>query len=394
MTGEPGMTGYTPPATLKDINDVIINDVNGKIDTDTTQTIDLDSHFHPMGLEYSVSSSAPVESRVSAMLDESDDSMLTVGLKDEAGYQNNLVTVKASDGTLDQSLSFNVRRNRPPTRDDTRAGANSFLGAATEIIDVTVGTQAIVDKASATRTAKIKTVDAPDVADAEFGIATPAFGIAVDDVPTGIWFLDDIGNVLSFEGETALVADRSKIMITGAAGEISFLGLASTGDGNDDAATAIKVLVRAVDGGGLNSQAVEMFEVTVDAAPKTTGNIGNRGATEGGKAYVDDVQDYFMDDLNDFTTVDTTTLNMYAWSDDPEIATVAGNPTNSRTKPPMLSVAVTGVVGADALVIDGKGVGEATITVRVEEPIAAGDGAVAQLGQWAEHTFLVRVSKN
>jgi hypothetical protein len=392
MTGEPGMTGYTPPATLKDINDVIINDVNGKIDTDTTQTIDLDSHFHPMGLEYSVSSSAPVESRVSAMLDESDDSMLTVGLKDEAGYQNNLVTVKASDGTLDQSLSFNVRRNRPPTRDDTRAGANSFLGAATEIIDVTVGTQAIVDKASATRTAKIKTVDAPDVADAEFGIATPAFGIAVDDVPTGIWFLDDIGNVLSFEGETALVADRSKIMITGAAGEISFLGLASTyvRDSGTSTSTPIKVLVRAVDGGGLNSQAVEMFEVTVDAAPKTTGNIGNRGTTEGGKTYVDNVQGYFTDDRNDFTTVPT--LKMYAWSDDPEIATVAGNPTNSRTGEPTL-IAVTNEL-TDALVIDGKGVGEATITVRVEEPIAAGDGAVAQLGQWAEHTFLVRVSKN
>jgi hypothetical protein len=388
MTGEPGMTGYTPPATLKDINDVIINDVNGKIDTDTTQTIDLDSHFHPMGLEYSVSSSAPVESRVSAMLDESDDSMLTVGLKDEAGYQNNLVTVKASDGTLDQSLSFNVRRNRPPTRDadPDRVGDPGFLGAEEDIIKITVGTQTIVEKASVTITATTGPMAEAD----EFLIATVDTSDEV--LPTGVWFLDDIGNVLSFEGETALVADRSKIMITGAAGEISFLGLASTYDRATEEDTPINVLVRAVDGGGLNSQAVEMFEVTVDAAPKTTGNIGNRGATEGGKAYVDDVQDYFMDDLNDFTTVDTTTLNMYAWSDDPEIATVAGNPTNSRTGEPTL-IAVTNEL-TDALVIDGKGVGEATITVRVEEPIAAGDGAVAQLGQWAEHTFLVRVSKN
>jgi hypothetical protein len=388
MTGEPGMTGYTPPATLKDINDVIINDVNGKIDTDTTQTIDLDSHFHPMGLEYSVSSSAPVESRVSAMLDESDDSMLTVGLKDEAGYQNNLVTVKASDGTLDQSLSFNVRRNRPPTRDadPDRVGDPGFLGAEEDIIKITVGTQTIVEKASVTITATTGPMAEAD----EFLIATVDTSDEV--LPTGVWFLDDIGNVLSFEGETALVADRSKIMITGAAGEISFLGLASTyvRDSGTSTSTPIKVLVRAVDGGGLNSQAVEMFEVTVDAAPKTTGNIGNRGTTEGGKTYVDNVQGYFTDDRNDFTTVPT--LKMYAWSDDPEIATVAGNPTNSRTGEPTL-IAVTNEL-TDALVIDGKGVGEATITVRVEEPIAAGDGAVAQLGQWAEHTFLVRVSKN
>jgi hypothetical protein len=391
MTGEPGMTGYTPPATLKDINDVIINDVNGKIDTDTTQTIDLDSHFHPMGLEYSVSSSAPVESRVSAMLDESDDSMLTVGLKDEAGYQNNLVTVKASDGTLDQSLSFNVRRNRPPTRDadPDRVGDPGFLGAEEDIIKITVGTQTIVEKASVTITATTGPMAEAD----EFLIATVDTSDEV--LPTGVWFLDDIGNVLSFEGETALVADRSKIMITGAAGEISFLGLASTyvRDSGTSTSTPIKVLVRAVDGGGLNSQAVEMFEVTVDAAPKTTGNIGNRGTTEGGKTYVDNVQGYFTDDRNDFTTVPT--LKMYAWSDDPEIATVAGNPTNSRTGVPMLTDAAS--VSNDnpfALVIDGKGESEVTITVRVEEPIAAGDGAVAQLGQWAEHTFLVRVSKN
>ena len=167
----------------------------------------------------------------------------------------------------------------------------------------------------------------------EFGIFLSA---AVNIPNTGVWFLDDPGNELSFEGETASVADRTKLMITGAKGKISILGLATTYGVDGAAGTAISVEVRAVDGGMQASQRVAMFDVTVDAAPTPVGTIGNRGAKEGGMAFVDDVLTYFTDDRAPEAGVTliiegAAQYKMRAWSSDSKFAVVRGNPTNSRT---------------------------------------------------------------
>ena len=164
-----------------------------------------------------------------------------------------------------------------------------------------------------------------------------------------------------------------------------------------------------------------LFNVSVDVAPKAIGTIGNRGAKEGGKAYVDDILSYFEDDRDTFRGTPSTDeghlgLTLHAWSEHENVATVGGNPQNKRGDNPLnrldgqidiigtdmdlhtvaQDTAVPGLPPlTDALVIEGKSVGETMITVRVKDPATMPTGAPG-LGndQWVEHSFLVKVTEN
>ena len=100
-----------------------------------------------------------------------------------------------------------------------------------------------------------------------------------------------------------------------------------------------------------------------------------------------DVRSYFNDKS---APLDDTTHVISAWSDDPKIAAVVDNVANART--------AIGAIG-DAIMLAVRGVaeGEATITIRLTETASEGDidiNADTELGQWAEQTILVRVTRN
>ena len=118
---EPG-----PVQKVQDIPDFIFNnDKDGGMDT-MAQSIDVSEYFHPSGVTYSLVPLSTIQSmRIDAMLD--DNNMLTVKLKAGNSYQNDKLTVKATDGTSSLSLSFQVRRNKAPivpsgNAPDNRAG--------------------------------------------------------------------------------------------------------------------------------------------------------------------------------------------------------------------------------------------------------------------------------
>ena len=132
--GEPGPAGPgaepgdgTPPAgesgpvqMVKAIPNFIFNDTEDGMDT-MAQSVDVSEYFHPSGLTYSLAPLSTVQSnRIDAMLD--DNNMLTVKLKTVNRYQNDKLTVKATDGTSSLSLSFHVRRNKAPAIEEGTLG--------------------------------------------------------------------------------------------------------------------------------------------------------------------------------------------------------------------------------------------------------------------------------
>ena len=244
-----------PPETLKTIPAVVINDVDGNLDKNTTKTYNLEEYFHPPGLTYTLDVKAPVDDRVSVMLDGP---MLVVSLKDNATHQDDTFTIKAEDAIgVSKSQVVTVRRNRPPV-----------TGAETTMTDITVGTQATHDDA------------AGDVKIGMTGTTPPPAGgvVIIIEQPAGTNednydFADDTGDSITLVGE-ANVGDRHKLSITDG-GMLTIIGTAAADAGD------IIINVRAKDSGDLMSDSREIITVTVNPGPTAKGTIGNVGIKEG-----------------------------------------------------------------------------------------------------------------
>ena len=349
-----------PPDTLKTIPAVVINDVDGNLDKNTTKTYNLEEYFHPPGLTYTLDVKAPVDDRVSVMLDGP---MLVVSLKDNATHQDDTFTIKAEDAIgVSKSQVVTVRRNRPPV-----TGANGIMTA------ITVGTQATHD-------------DAAGDVKIGMGEAEGAIVILIEQ-PAGesenaYDFADDTGDSITLVGE-ANVGDRHKLSITDG-GMLTIIGTAAADAGN------IIINVRAKDSGDLMSDSRAIITVTVNPGPTAKGTIGNVGIKEGVALDVmsfEDVRSYFNDKS---ALISDTTHVISAWSDDPKIAAVVDNVANART-------AIDGIGDAIMLAVRGVAEGEATITIRLTETVDEANNdinAADELGQWAEQTILVRVTRN
>ena len=417
-TGEPGTDapGVTDPLTTqaepgpvqmtKGIDALIFNDVAGKMSTEP-MTVELSGHFYPStGLMYSVEGLTSAKSKlVDAKIENG---VLMVMLKADAGYQNTMFMVKATDGTYSDTADVEVRRNKPPMKGGRMAPADDA-----PTVDATVYTPYIW-VTSAEMEVKAMEAKGEAVTNDVASVIYTAFGVTdnaadANDKFSHAHFVDDPGNALSFVSALDF-ADASKLMVVGAKNKITLSGKKTTwyaapGAPETVVENAILVKLSAMDDGGLPLAAdpVGVFWARIDMAPTKVASIGQKvlelGIDNAGKMVETNVEDFFDDDraTNNF-------LMYYAWSDDPTVVTVTGNLKNMKNM--MLTVAAAdtdlGIMDGDVVLsLDAKGRGTATITVKAVEYKAIPSTAPpanltaqhvgAGKGQSVEQTFMVEV---
>ena len=398
-TGEPG-----PVQMTKDIDALIFNDVASKMSTEP-RTVELSGHFYPStGLMYSVEGLTSAGSKlVDAKIENG---VLMVMLKADAGYQNTMFMVKATDGTYSDTADVEARRNKPPMKGGQMAPAAvpSDISAA----DATVYapyiwvTGAEMEVKAVEAKGGAATDDVAPFIYTGFGVKNSSDDNLGDEKFDHAHFVDDLGNALSFVSALDF-ADASRLMVVGAKNKITLSGKKTTwydpdGTGSDPVGeNPILVKLSAMDDGELPLAAdpVGVFWVSIDMAPTKVASIGQKvlelgiATDNAGKTVETNVEDFFDDDraTNDF-------LIYYAWSDDPTVVTVTGNLTNKKNV--MLPVVTDNV----ALSLDAKGRGPATITVKAVEykaiPTPNPNAVTAQhvgagMGQSVEQTFMVEV---
>ena len=380
VTGEPGPAGPAGPAgttdpttptepvdppepepgpvqKAKDIPNLIFNDTKDGMDT-MPQSIDVSEYFHPSGLTYSLNLLSTVQSkRIDAMLD--DNNMLTVMLKASNSFQNDMLTVKATDGSSSLSLSFYVRRNQAPKV--VPIGADLAADARANPVDVWVLTQdetIVMAKDPGT----LKDIRVALGRDPATDGSTPSF------VSREAFFQDDLGNKLTFISEVLSTSDSKKLMVTGGNMQVTLIGLETTEAIEE---RAIEVHLLANDGHFISSDSAHVLNVKVDtppvldkeasAIPTQVINVGEESTS----IAIGDPTDTILRELRDMFKDDRQRPNLefYAWSADDTIAEVVGNPTNKKN----------GEVAAAGLLIRGLKVGETTIMVKAKEPTMEAD---------------------
>lgn len=389
---EPG-----PVQMIEGIDDFIFNDVDGKVSTES-KPVELSDHFYPStGLMYSIEGLTAAKSKlVDAKIENG---VLMVMLKSGAGHQNTMFKVKATDGTSSDTIDVEARRNRAPMRSPLMVHA-ADAPAANEI--TWVGTmkdkELVLDTNGSV--ASPNPMNSIPVVIGDY-TSIPAAG----DTPPGPagYFYDDAGNELTLVPDGLSTSDAAKLMVTGG-GKVTLMGKKSTKTISPDADTGIMVSFVAVDDGGLPSDIEKhVLTVRVDTAPTVRKPFGTHqvklAATEAARTVT------ISTDLSGAGTANAATvyfaddrkfdaLVYYAWSDNPEIAVVMGNPMNKKNV--MLDD------GTPLLSIIGVTVGEAMITVKAVEAVQTTTGNSpdysndekllhANLGQSVEQSFKVVV---
>ena len=381
--GDPGDTTTTPPPdqtpppgesgpvqVVKPIGNFVFNDdMDGNIDL-MQRTVMLADHFHGVNLEYSLEGYSSAEKkRVDATVEND---MLTVMLKDVAKYQNNDLTVKATDGTSIQRLTFHVRRNNAPLAEpikyETGGTVDATMNMGAMPFMVWVGTEDEV------------TIETGDPATQEKIEMDDTIAVAIDKplvLTSGLgFFQDDMGDKLTFEPE-ALAASHSKMLMVTGGGEVTLLGKKTT----KGVADGIPISLIAIDTGKLRSDEVTVMMVKVDTAPKkkagasiptqrivlaSSGDVQVLVDGTAADADLAALQMLFEDDYNTGTDIapanaDTVPgLDIFAWSNSPELFKIVGNSENKKS-------GNAAKVPTTVLQIIGLGVGEGTITVKAVE---------------------------
>ena len=433
---EPGDTtttpgGPVPVQVIKDTAPIVFNDDDkGKAST-ASEDVMLADYFYPStGLTFMLDGDPPKPVNAEVMGD-----VLTVSIKSDADYMTHMVKVKASNEIDSEPIEFAVRRNQPPMI-AMYTGASAAIAPAMgpkSAISVWVGSKAtelkIVDLAKSGATCMASMMDCipvylkgkpADVTQASIGEASDDEAMkAMEDVRA--FFYDDLGNSLKLVPE-ALNTSKAAMLDVMGGGKVTLMGLKSTWDPaavdspevTDE--KSIMVDFTAQDDNGMSSLDAHVITVMVDLAPSTKGAIGTRVIKASGKMDADrmvmvaDVGKYFKDDrlprVRDAD--DPPGLMYYAWSDNPDVALVEGNPenvmkANSDTMVDLIAGSDTSGSADDffPITITAVNPGEAMITVRVMEPKADGtvlailpaSGTIAHgaLGQSVDQTFKVVV---
>ena len=399
-TVEPG-----PVQMTKGIDALIFNDVAGKMSTEP-MTVELSGHFYPStGLMYSVEGLTSAKSKlVDAKIENG---VLMVMLKADAGYQNTMFMVKATDGTYSDTADVEARRNKPPIRGGEMAPAEPAGNAADRYFPIWVTGAEMEVKAMEAKGGS--SMDVASVIYTGFGVKNSSNADLDEEKFDHAHFVDDPGNALSFVSALDF-ADANRLMVVGAKNKITLSGKKTTWYDTPGGAVAlaendILVKLSAMDDGGLPLAAdpVGVFWARIDMAPTKVASIGQKvlelGIDNAGKMVETNVEDFFDDDraTNNF-------LMYYAWSDDPTVVTVTGNLKNMKNM--MLTMAAAdaglGIMEGDVVLsLDAKGRGTATITVKAVEYKAIPSTAPpadltvqhvgAGKGQSVEQTFMVEV---
>ena len=403
--GPPGTTdptdpqlGDSPVAAITTAHPLRFNDAADSAYDKASKMVDVSAFFHPAtGLEYMVEGLSSAE-----LLDVqvTEDGMLTVMFKKaDAGYSNHMFTVKATaDNKTSATSTIHVRRNRPPMV--VMSGANSDMLRSPISVWVKSAEMEIKEMQVPARLAS----DQDPLLIGTYIYTTIAAIGAKNKMDA--FLSDDPGNKLTFEPAPMTFSDAEKLTVMGGEGKITLMGLKSTAVVVENTAPTdkpIMVKLTARDDGGLDlrDDPATVFAVSVDTAPEKKSSIGLKVLNLGDplteiRTFPEDLYSYFEDDRSDLT--------LYAWSSDPSVVTVSGNPENSMKT----GDGATKVDDADDDADNGtqielvaKGRGPATITVKaVEAPTAGGDsdlfkrGAreVDKYGQSAEQTFMVEVN--
>ena len=332
--------------------------------------------------------------------------VLTVSIKSDADYMTHMVKVKASNEIDSESIEFAVRRNQPPMiamytgASGTAAPAMGPKGATR----VWVGSEAtelkIVDLAKSVATCMASMMDCIPVylkgkpadvtQEAVDGVDGDNAAITKDD---RAFFYDDLGNSLKLVPE-ALNTSKAAMLDVMGGGKVTLMGLKSTWDQADPTILAetdekpIMVYFTAQDDNGMSSLDAHVLTVMVDLAPSTKGAIGTRVIKASGQMDADrmvmvaDVGKYFKDDRlprvrdeSGRSAGDPPGLMYYAWSDNPDVALVEGNPENvmKANSDTMVDLIAGSDAGGSAddffpITITAVNPGDAMITVRVMEP--------------------------
>ena len=350
--GPPGTTDPTDPTDpvdppepgpvqiVKGIDDLVFHNAdNGDMDT-MPQIVMVADHFFPAGLMYSLDDLTEDQMKridVGDGIDE-ETGMLTVMLKDKAGYANDKITVHATDGTSKESISFHARRNRAPR---VPATANR-APALTDFI--VVGTQ----KDVVLMAKDVHAMDTPGANDIKVAIAKPA---APDTLQAH--FEDDPGNKLSFDPELL----SNNLMVTGGEMKVTLRGKKSTGTGAPGSLTEndIQLHLLASDGHFMSADSVHVANIRVDSHPMISkGSVLSDIVLELGATSVtatiavNALQGLFEDDRTE-----DTDLRFYASLDGSEVS---------------LNTADDGLVDAtDGLIVTARSRGTATVKVYAKE---------------------------
>ena len=374
---------------VRDIPNFIFNDTKDGMDT-MAQSINVSGHFHPSGLMYSLGELTTAQKgRIDATLD-AETNMLTVMLKADNKYKNDMLTVTATDGESSESISFYVRRNKKPVvpaRTPVTGSLTDATNKRSPALNVwVVGTE---DE---------KIVMAKDDSATTFAGIRLAIGRAAGIITAGTndkraFFQDDAGNNLAFIAETLSTADSKKLMVTGGDMKVILLGKKTTspGTGTDGgtaltaAETAIMVHFLANDGDFTSDDSVHVMDVRVDTPPslrKNAPSIATRliklGGTPGSDATVDVslLEGQFIDDRHG-----NDDLELYAWSEDDTIAEVSGNPENKKDQ----------MIDGTELTIIPQKAGTTTIMVKAKEP-ASTDNWNAPGEQMSSDVLVINVT--
>ena len=410
-TPEPGDTPTVEPGPvqmIKGIDPFIFNDsATGDVDK-VPETRDVSGSFYPSaGLMFSIDGHImPEMERFDATI--TDDGMLTVTFKDSA-YQDDMIGVKATDGTSSDTIAFSVRRNRAPRNPIGTADSSAAADATNtrpDAIAIWVGSS----EDESVPTHNVVAGEATAVPAGQIPIVIGSRGANLE----RFFFQDDAGNKLNFVSDLS-VSDAKRLMVTDEEMKVTLRGKKTTFyDGPDADADAennsITVRLSAVDDGGLVSDDEEsVLVVHIDVAPTTKGNIGTKvitlGTTEKDRVFVPNIVSYFEDDRQRMSAQDQDTdgLDYYVWSDDPKVASVSINQGNSDSMQNDL-VLEAGTDGSSDVTggffVEGKGRGTAMIMVKATEDKSDGatdlaaisnDAGTAALGQSVTLSFMVEV---
>ena len=359
----PAMTG--PVQIVNSIDNLVFHDMDGEMDT-MAQVVMAAEHFFPTGLMYSLDDLTEDQMKRIDVGDGIDEAtgMLTVMLKDKAGYKNDKLTVHATDRDSKKSISFYVRRNQAPRMP---AAANLSPVFASP---VWVGTQ------------KDVVLMAKDVHDADNTIAVSDIRVAIMDKagPTAgdgkhAHFEDDPGNKLSFDPELV----STKLMATGGEMKVMLRGKKSTGANSND----IELHLVASDGHFMSADSVHVANVRVDEHPmivkgaalsdvvlKLSNVAGLPNATD--TILNATLTALFSDDR------DGSGLILYAYLDGDDVVKL----TDSDGTPTVLDDE-TPIVESSNLVITALKRGRTTVMVKAREP--SSDSTLGgNLGQWSD----------
>ena len=357
-TGEPG-----PVQVRNAIEDLVFHDIDGEMDT-KSRVVMAAEHFFPTGLMYSLDDLTEDQMKRIDVGDGIDEAtgMLTVMLKDKAGYKNDKLTVHATDSTSKQSISFHVRRNQAPI-----ALAGSKMAGLLLDIDSAGGAINPIIWVGTREEREIKAKDVHAAAAGDRPTSGKDISLAINKPASDTMmahFQDDIGNKLSlnFEGVS------TKLTVTGGTMKVTLLGKKTTRGGSPPADTTIRFALIASDGHFDSADSAHVANVFVDAHPmiKEGMSIGTRrleiestrdtAAADTTMATIEQIGNmYFMDDRTPVAS-----LRVMAWSEDPEIVKVRANEKNEAGKD-------LGPASTYDLVIDAMDRGETTVMVKVKE---------------------------